>query len=1714
MAYDLNPPAVPTGNTFSLFAPETAQFYPADYSELRANRYNLALGQNSPGIDSLRSSVLNGDTSQWDQVLSTIQRTKDEQARQGVIGQVMAGRDPTVPPSPAELQFVQNLSRPLFDPDQKAALNREYSNQYTNLMNTVAGNIPYPQAADQAPNGALDLVDQSQWAAQRNLEFQDIYKEIQKSREDEGIITTGYNFLKEMLPGYTNIISRNSVSGAPATPLLQGNNWDEQISYLHSLPPEVAASKLRQAVADIKSHDPALAEEFAKAAVSYGTSDRGHANVMDIGNFALMAPIGKVAKGAEIGIGGLKSLGSRLATGAERSAAERAETAAPSVLEDTRIPGQQTSLQGEGSAVAANDNPGGTLSSTPPNTRVTGTANPDLPANSNLPGSPRSKLPEVVQAANDNPNGTRFGVEGTNTRVTGTANPAFPVNDNPVLPPGSPRRLPGAPKLPSALGDLEQGLDKVQASVVEDPTNIPKIAGHSGLNEVASKTKMAGDIASGDPSGLSTVTAANVEDRLPSSMAPARAYTEKVDMSGAAKNKINEVALRAGAILKSAASDLINKLVRVDRLEPNQLQVGANETFDAIKDIFQSVNHNIMDHEVGRYIHPAEEDRLTNLYQVSVRFGNRDGTLFQSRAAAENFVRRNISPRTNDFAIKPDGVGGYYAEVRRNVSEVDAVRDMEIPTDMRTPDTLATRFLHGWRAADYELPQSQVMARGRVIHSGEFMSKYLGKLSKDISLSSDERAGVEKVLRSNRANLKWQRTDADFAAEYLARNGKLPTQSQTEAYRSIVNLYDLDYTLRDADIVTQKSRLGGETFSFNRVSLKDGQIVNEPVKFDGKEVDNIPYASKDKFMVVMQDGSKPGKKIFSGFIGEKERELIANTVGDGAKIVLDPSEATYYVIKDFKRDRIQLGSLGFQEGGHHEYTFDHFIKQGDVRPVSNGVGANPVRHYRGDISLASAPTKDHATEITRLLNQGREMLRAGDPRVNTFWRDKLSDFMPLADFNKKVASGELSLDVPFVATQKGQRTLDVTDWSKGIENFFDSTTNEHNIFGPVTGRYIGEKAAYRLDVLQSEGGRIVKTTHEALLDPWETMRTSTSNLLDTAVVNDYRQKVASDWGQEFAHVIDADPNKVRANPMEYLNNPRYKQGADPNQSRAAENVRLRTLQLTSYQTTLDRQLANYKSKLADKAYDIGGPAAQDFINTAITEIGKADTYMRAMAYHFKMGMFSPKTFFQQASEIAKIAAISPLHGTNAMRQLWVNRMALMTENDQVLRGLANRWSKLMGVDKDDWLRQIDSFKRSGFSIVGHDQAFLDSVQGMPQGSTWTGLRNASTLPFTEGELAARNLAYSTAWSEWRQANPGKIIDRYGESWVLQRAKDLTNNMGRDSSAVWQKGFSATLTQFFGYHARLMEQLWDGGILGNGRKLSRGEKLRTVVGMSALYGVPAGVTSAVGVYPIRQAIKSWYAQNGEPLDDGVNPFMDGVIAWSTSAMLGENYDVTATYGPTGIPTFYELFNGDKSWTDVLGGASGGILADTVLKTLGGTANVLSDVYNLDKDTSSFPLIANDLLDPLRNISSVDSGVRLWQIMNTAQWISKSGSRLANDATFQEGIANMMFGVTPQRISDAYDKVVNSGRVKDAQAASQTEVRQLIQKASQYANNGDINGARAMYKRARVSAIQNGLTPAQYNAAVSQGFNESPLTDRADDVYNKFYNRNINNRVQGQ
>jgi len=422
----------------------------------------------------------------------------------------------------------------------------------------------------------------------------------------------------------------------------------------------------------------------------------------------------------------------------------------------------------------------------------------------------------------------------------------------------------------------------------------------------------------------------------------------------------------------------------------------------------------------------------------------------------------------------------------------------------------------------------------------------------------------------------------------------------------------------------------------------------------------------------------------------------------------------------------------------------------------------------------------------------------------------------------------------------------------------------------------------------------------------------------------------------------------------------------------------------------------------------------------------------------------------------------------------MTRQALMTGNDDVIKGLYGKMGKASGWERDDWVEMVKSLKDSGLGHIGGDMAYLDrmSTKGAKSSrlseSIVGKVAATSKKPFEEGELGQRIVSYAAAWTEFKTANPGKPVDRFAKARILQRAKDMTFNMSRDSNSRWQKGNLSVLTQFWSYQARIAETLWDGGLFKDGKKLTRAEKLRLMGTMSTLYGAGTSA-SMVGVFiPTTEIIKEWMLE--EDVNYAENPmmkaFIDGAPSALAKAVLGADVDFSS-FAPGGLPTIVDLMNTDKDWADSMLGAGPNVLVDT-----GASIGALASTMGY----SGLDLTSNDLLAVARNIATVDNVTKAMVAMNTGKYISKRGNYIS-DVTTTEALMTAVLGVNPMSVTDTYIQMAANKEYKNERQAYLRKYEEYARKSARALEAGDLEDYETYQKQMSGIGIAFDILPSE-------------------------------------
>lgn len=1243
-----------------------------------------------------------------------------------------------------------------------------------------------------------------------------------------------------------------------------------------------------------------------------------------------------------------------------------------------------------------------------------------------------------------------------------------------------------------AAGKLAKGMVKLGKAVTESPRDIGKIAAAAGMNKVSAISNVSKNILSGDFSGVTTIRRIEeVQDRLPSLFAP------RQFMQGGSKYMSAEAQARLEVAVQDSADGVLRILQEgtgVDRLEPSQVTKAAEEAYEAITDMFPSNVHNVIDSQVI----PASMDKITNTAVMEVRFGRKDGQLFKYEATAKRYADTYIGLKTNDYEVVQDSLGGYYISVKRPLADVGDFRTKEIDTALSTPDTLNNKFARALRSPDYLLSEPNVRARGLAVGGTEYLTRIIDDVTKPFRGKSSEWYNeMDQMFRSSRVQKKYYQTAGDFEDAFYKKFKKPPSEDQYEAYFRYVQIGDLDYIVRDADKVKRMTAKGLENFSVS-IRTKEGNEVKEGIEsITGRVVDRLPLERREPFRVrIVQNGEVSHN--FPNLMAkwEDRRNLINTLLEDGYKIVQHAEGSMFTLTKDFKRSSIKMKTLGRIEGGHLEQKYDFFIRQGKVEDRE---GAKVLLE---DINLATVPTQKQAQEIAKILDEARLKVKNNAPDAQKFIDENLP--MSYGEFIKKVKTGSINLDVPIVATSSGQRSSEVLKYESIFgKDFYDAQSSELNLLQDTSAKFTQERSDNLLDVFTNDKGTVIKQEWESVLDPMDALASATRNMINVRMMEDYAIKSTNDWVQEFGHLMEVHPEVLRANPRYYLQNPIYKSGIDKDRAEAA---RVSMLSLFNQVDSMDSGRNVLKDKVLSKTFDVSGEKARQFLDDNWVTAKDAQTLIRKTAFNLKLGFWNPKQLFLQSSAVASTIAISPRSGIKGFGASVPTVIALRSGSDEAVRGLYNKFDKVMGWQKDDWLNMVNQFKQSGFANVGGDHTYLDRMSLKTPGKNFAGglregpvgkVASTHTVFFNEGELFSRTVAYATAYDEFIKKNPGKVPDRFQQGAILSRAKTFTQNMTRESNSQWQQGWTAVATQFMSYHARIAEQMWDGGF-GSGKKLTQAEKIRFLGTMSLLYGGGTSVSMTLPIFPTKDILRDWIAEAGidinqYPIADAA---LDGLITTSLEALLGEEFDFSG-YGPTGMPTLYDLMNGDSSWAEVMMGAGTGVVAD-----LGSSIANMAYGYNY----ADGEVTESDLLEVFRNIASVDNFTKMFVAMNTGKYLSRKGTYIT-DVTSQEAVMQAIFGVAPERIAETFSKSTALKSMSEARKRGLKEYEKYHRDALRARDADDEDSYRINMKRRDAVKAAYDLSPQEINQLRKRYFEEHPVDQQTDERMQR-WNRKYN------
>jgi hypothetical protein len=1537
---------------------------------VKASQYDIAMGDSSPGYGSILSQLQSGYEDQLKEYMARDKVNREQTARMQVANKLVSGRQG--PLSEDETLLMMSLRDYEIGDErvkqlQDSIFESEYGRKFIEANVAVDENDTYEEAMQEDPSATHDIIDRAEWATQRNTIVQELLDDAEATKSKAGVWSRAEDLTETFIPGIDYLQMRNLVKEAPASSLLIGNNLEEQIIYLHSLPPDQFKAQLKAAYEDIKARNIYQAERFLNAVVGYGSDAKFLDNV-----FGIIDPV-------DTGVGAL-AVGGR-------------------ALRGSKVARFATRLKGAAAASAM-------------------------------------RVPTVKKIAQ---------VTG-NIRVAAQQAAVKAIQNKLAKQP---------------IRDIEAVVDSV-----------PSLTNPKGWT-----TAM--------PPNLSHEAQARVNARVERNAALAEEFLTDTDLvTRTARERMDHVAERV-------VDDMLDELnVRSKSI----LDVGANRAF--LAGTKGPVNFKLN----------QAEDMITNTESVSILVGSGRGAPYATEVIAKREAAKLFPNQEHKIVSTPNG--GYAIEITRDLPEtLDNFKGLAIPTGGQYNASFLNGLTGMLRTPKDTLPLNNTVARQTVAHGSQNLYDLYREIGQPLAdLSKEEYADLERILKNNRDFVDpvtgdrgmFYKNQFEFEDAFNQTFNKLPNEKQVAAYYSYVQLNELDLMVRWTGWYRDKVRMGLRQFSLDynyTQTVPQGKgkkalskSVTMPIKFEGRDATknfidgvllnkNLPdvsiaiHDSKQGGLVIVRKGQFTKQAEIDNL-----RDLIDNK---GFKVLQHangnfkiPNKADEYnvgflVTDGSKEERVALKSTENRGGGHIINAFDHYLKQPIIAKSASG------RHYMtGDVVIAGARTEKDSKRIAALWDEARIMMNKNDPNLGAFTQKHLG--MPEKEFARhfkarKNKKGEtipgLDPNVKIVGVRKGMRSSDVHHYDNDFPNFMDTTRSPYNLYHEMDKSFAGERGSSNMMVYLEEDNPLIRETEGELLDPLDTLRVSARNMFDIRMKRDYVLQSAQEWIENFADDLDIPKEELYRNPVKYLYNPEFKKGADPVRVRVAKNGRNQILRFLGHHGTEERTFEYIKTKTADIAYERFGKkgldVAEDWVIPTLRDPAKA---MRSVAFNAKLGLFNPAVFLTNIQTMANTIAISPRAAVKGFPGGMAARFAAIPSLAPGMKKIAVSF----GWEPAHWDEMMDGLtKRSGWDKIGGSVAQLDDIGPGKIFDNGVGkFLDAGRVFFDQSEKIVRTVGYSTAYQEWRMANPHAAFDRRAREIVRNRADTMTVDMSNANNASWQKGVLAVPAQFLAYQVRFTEQMI-------GKRLTWGEKARIFAMHSALYGMPVATGGALGVWPFGESIRNMLTEEGIPYDDNS---MEVILRGIPAVMLesiGYNIDVGARFGTGGISLIRDLWRGDKTFAESAMGASGSMFTDMFATLVTGGRAFLAGVDD-DPNNPIVPMDGATMMQLLKNITSVNNSYRFIYAMNTGKWISKKGV-VIDEVSGGEALGNVLTGATLEREANMYAQMEV---MKDWKAAKQNAIDMARQSYRRADLEDDPMEMKRLLQEAKAWAIAGGLNAGEW------------------------------------
>ncbi len=973
----------------------------------------------------------------------------------------------------------------------------------------------------------------------------------------------------------------------------------------------------------------------------------------------------------------------------------------------------------------------------------------------------------------------------------------------------------------------------------------------------------------------------------------------------------------------------------------------------------------------------------------------------------------------------------------------------------------------------------------------------------------------------------------ELESAYMSWFKRLPDEDEIMAYFEFKRNMEIDRGFRNMAEHRNETRVGAQT---QRITVnKDGETIAAP-EFSGVMRNKLSGSKDNIAFIGKESGYESVKSLGKMTITEKNE--INQLINEGYyKLVeiynpelrplkgfgnIEDQRIRFVLARNLESKELSWEHIPRRGGGHVEYDFNYSLKQAVVK--NDKVSGD--NWYEGDITLMFSNSYKQAVAFAKNLDHVRRLLDAEDEvRAKEYatrmlhipWKTVKAWFEGEIAEDGTFKGARLSKKERIQVVQKGDSIVNMDDDLERRYANFRNGMKEGSLARQNKIEFSQERDAHDMYSLENKGtseNPLYDMVPAEKVDPITTMNRGLNSIAKSNFLDDYKTMAVEHWLQQAKKYMSASEEEIRHSPFYYFREAKFRPDADALAKGQLEAARAHILQLVGQPSDTSNKLQRISQKLADAGEKLAGPNSVLANEWDLSRLSDPVKFVRSMAYHVKMGMANIPSFLVQMGNYSNIFGIAgPKYAAPGTIGAQLHFWSRVNSNPEIINYLDNLATKLVVPGASRWKpgefkEALEEFKKTGFGNVGGEFAALDDPMNAK-------LFNKGKDAFLEmssyfvrnGERNSRYGAWYTAFKEFRDAKPFGRITEQDRSDILQRADLLNINMSRASSSALHTGIMSIPTQFLTYQIRAFE-------LFTSKRLTWAERGRMFFVNSLLYGIPMGV-GLTGI-PAGDRFRQEMMEAGYVVGDnffkstlmeGLPSAIGAVISGKGDPKAGTWYDVGSRLGSRGLEFLGGVNKADKTTIDILGGPAYSIVKGTLEQSYG----FLNVIANLGKkDSELFPTVAEDYIDLLKEITSVNSAFRTYAALTTGRWISKKEAWLA-DATPAQAIISGLTSFKDQRIDDIQTLRAATSDQKAWEKQIESMFLREYRRGTVALQTGDNEQSKKFFTRANILLTRYGYPEDLISALISRASKDNESIQEK--VEYNYYTKQSPNRDQG-